>query len=435
MTSGRLHAEVKKFRERRDLVEGGAVDAELVNIGGDRVRLEAAGEHLAGDLEGERALAVADVEDDAAFAGGFDRWLDRTLAGDGAVGEGAEAVGQHVARAHFVNNGVVGWRGVVKVDHERHADFLGNEEGCVERRDALGARGSHANADLDANDEIAILVRDAGCISWRHHADVLALADHDGGGEGVDARKRDVEIGEDTGVRRFDNVLAEPGEIAGTGRAGVDRGGDATGAAELVGIDAKRGAAPVDVGVEVDQAGCDDEARRIADLGGGAGGELARIADAFDSAVLECNVGDAVDALRRIDDAAAADDEIGHGVSPLLTVRDVFGGDVIAPVSSRPTGRRAGTQGWHTQAQAFTALGPGSALRAVRDDTLEEVIGRTHSAASFLGGSRKAVRSLSHSSAPNLRKPSMGEMSPCGVGIWPVASSFRIVSVAPSTLR
>jgi hypothetical protein len=55
-------------------------------------------------------------------------------------------------------------------------------------------------------------------------------------------------------------MLAEAGEIAGAGAAGIDGGGDARGAAKFLGVDAERGAAPIDVGVQVDQPRRDDEA-------------------------------------------------------------------------------------------------------------------------------------------------------------------------------
>ena len=70
----------------------------------------------------------------------------------------------------------------------------------------------------------------------------------------VDAGVRDVQIGEDAHLARLDHVLAEAREIARAGAAGVDRRGDAGGAAELLGVDAERGAAPIDMGVQVDQA-------------------------------------------------------------------------------------------------------------------------------------------------------------------------------------
>ena len=56
-------------------------------------------------------------------------------------------------------------------------------------------------------------------------------------------------------------MLAEAGEIARPGAAGIDAGRDRARAGEIVGVDAERGAAPIDMGVEVDEAGRDDPVR------------------------------------------------------------------------------------------------------------------------------------------------------------------------------
>ena len=120
---------------------------------------------------------------------------------------------------------------------------------------------------------------------------------------------------------RLDHVLAEAGEVAGAGAAGVDRGGDAGGAAELLRVDAERGAAPVDVGVQVDEAGRDDEAGHVADVGAGAAFEA--WADAGDLAAGKGDVGDGIELLRGVDHPAAAQDEIvGHeGLRAFLGMR------------------------------------------------------------------------------------------------------------------
>ncbi len=61
-------------------------------------------------------------------------------------------------------------------------------------------------------------------------------------------------------------MAAKAEEIAGAGTAGVDEGGGAALGGEAVGIDAERGAAPIDVAVQIDEAGRDDAARGIDDL-------------------------------------------------------------------------------------------------------------------------------------------------------------------------
>jgi hypothetical protein len=111
-----------------------------------------------------------------------------------------------------------------------------------------------------------------------------------------------MQVGEDAHLRGLDHVLAEAGEVAGTGAAGIDGSGDARGAAELLRVDAERGAAPVDVGVQVDQAGRDDKARDVANVGGAV--EIG--ADAGNLARGEGDVRYGIEPLGGIDDPAVA---------------------------------------------------------------------------------------------------------------------------------
>ena len=129
-----------------------------------------------------------------------------------------------------------------------------------------------ADADLDADDQVTVLVGDLDAVDRVHQPKIATLADHDAMVEAVDAGMRDMEIGEDARLALLDDVLAEARPVAGAGRTGVDRGGDARGAAELVGVDAERGAAPVDVRVQVDQAGDDRAVAGVEGLGPGRGG-------------------------------------------------------------------------------------------------------------------------------------------------------------------
>ena len=107
--------------------------------------------------------------------------------------------------------------------------------------------------------------------------------------------------------------LRKPGKLPAPGAARVDEGGDAAGPRHDVGIDAERGAAPVDVGVEVDEAGRDDEAGDVADFGSGVGRQA--LAEGGDLASGKGNVHHAVEALRRVEHAAAAEDQFGFHVS------------------------------------------------------------------------------------------------------------------------
>src|SRR5713101_6485802 len=105
--------------------------------------------------------------------------------------------------------------------------------------------------DLDADDEIAVLIRHRDGVDRIHQPDLFTLADHDPMREAVDAGMRDMQVSQNADLARLDHVLAKTCEIARAGAAGVDRRGNAGGAAELLGVNAKRGAAPVNVGVQI----------------------------------------------------------------------------------------------------------------------------------------------------------------------------------------
>src|SRR5215475_3476761 len=104
-----------------------------------------------------------------------------------------------------------------------------------------------SHAYLDADDEIAVALRDLHRVDRVHQPDLLALADHDALRKAVDAGVRDVQIGEDADLARLDHMLAEAREIAGTRAAGIDRRGDAGRAAELLRVDPERSTAPIDM--------------------------------------------------------------------------------------------------------------------------------------------------------------------------------------------
>ena len=72
--------------------------------------------------------------------------------------------------------------------------------------------------------------------------------------EAKDAGERDVQIGEDAHGRLLDHMPAEAGEIARARAAGVDGRGHPGCAAEIFGIDAERSAAPVYMGMQIDQS-------------------------------------------------------------------------------------------------------------------------------------------------------------------------------------
>ena len=173
-----------------------------------------------------------------------------------------------------------------------------------------------ADPHLDADDEVAVGLGHLDRVDRIHQPELLALADHDPLREAEDAGMRDVQIGEDADLARLDHVLAEAREIARAGAAGVDRGGDAGGAAELLGVDAERGAAPIDVGVQIDQARRDDVARHVAHVGSRIGLEL--VSDRGHLAAGKGDIRHGVELLGGVDHPAAAQDQIERHCSLLI---------------------------------------------------------------------------------------------------------------------
>ena len=78
---------------------------------------------------------------------------------------------------------------------------FGHLQRDVERHGARVARGAAADTHLDADDHVAVGVGDLHRADRVHQAQLLALADHDAVGEGVDAGVRDVQVGEDAHLR------------------------------------------------------------------------------------------------------------------------------------------------------------------------------------------------------------------------------------------
>ena len=96
--------------------------------------------------------------------------------------------------------------------------------------------------------------------------------------------------------------LRKPAKFPGPGAAGVDAGRDtALSRANISAIDAERRAAPVDVGMQVDEAGRDETARDVARVGAA---RVEPVADRRDLAVVgKSHVRDPIDPLRGVDDA------------------------------------------------------------------------------------------------------------------------------------
>ena len=250
---------------------------------------------------------MADVEDHAARAGRQDLLPHLAIGRDRRVGEGAETVREHISLAHQAHHLVARRRRRIEMGHQRQAGFLGDVEGNMERHHPGIGACRLADAHLDAQHQVLVLPRDTHGFTRIDQPHVGALAHHHGLREGKDAGEGDVEIRKDSNGRGLDHVLAEAVEIAGPGAAGIDEGGDAAGARQQLGLDTQGRAAPVDMGVQVDQAGRDDLAFDVARVG-----PSEPVADRRDLAAGEGDVGHLVDALRGIDEPAAFENQIVH---------------------------------------------------------------------------------------------------------------------------
>ena len=184
---------------------------------------------------------------------------------------------------------------------ERHV------EGCRSRSPAGVAPDPH----FDARDQIAVGLDDAHAFAKVEQPEIGALADHHARAEGEDAGKRNVEEGDDAQRRRLDHMAAKTVEIAGPGAAGIDKSCRSALPRHYGRIDAERGPSPIDVRVEIDQAGHDEKPAGIDDFGAAAR-EI--MPDPGHFSVAESNIGRLVAAARRIDDAATSEDQLSHGV-------------------------------------------------------------------------------------------------------------------------
>ena len=136
-------------------------------------------------------------------------------------------MGEYVTRAQHGDHFFVGGGWFVDVGHQRQAGLLRHLQRDVQRGNTLVARGMAPDAHLDADDHVAVGVSHLSGGHRVHQADVLALAHHHGVGEAIDSGVAHMQVGQDPDGGALDHVLAEAHEVAGAGRARVDRGGDA----------------------------------------------------------------------------------------------------------------------------------------------------------------------------------------------------------------
>ena len=107
----------------------------------------------------------------------------------GALGDGRKQWVSTSPGAQAGDDGLVGGRRLVDVQHERQAGLLGHQQRHVERGDAGRAAGDPADADLDADDQVLVGEGHFDRVAGGHEADVVAFAHHDAMAEGEDAGK------------------------------------------------------------------------------------------------------------------------------------------------------------------------------------------------------------------------------------------------------
>jgi hypothetical protein len=129
---------------------------------------------------------------------------------------------------------------------------------------------------------------------------IATFADIDAFGERIDAGERNIQIGEDASLAMRDNVLSKSCKIARSGTARIDECRHGAFARERVGRHAQRGAAPIDMRMQIDQTGRDQMTGDIVHRPA-----IQRFTHHRNLAVQKCNVRDTVDALRRVDHPAA----------------------------------------------------------------------------------------------------------------------------------
>src|SRR5438552_801045 len=187
------------------------------------------------------------------------------------------------------------------VDHERQPSRGRGLKGRAEGESGVAARLLARQSDFHAADEVAVGLDGLEGLGPVDEADVLELADLGAQHAGT----ADVEERENARFRHLDHVLAEPGERERPRRARVDDGGGAGRQTVRIRLDAVVRGAVVDVDVEIDEAGCHEEASGVDDLLARARPEV--LAESGHAPVGEPNVPRRGGPECRVDDGPALD--------------------------------------------------------------------------------------------------------------------------------
>ena len=220
--------------------------------------------------------------------------------------------------------------------HDRHVGGDPRLDREVQRRDRVRAGQLLAQADLDADDAVAVAAHAVGRPIGDEVAQVVELAE-----ERVDLpRRADVDEGEDPADERVDDVLAEPRIRVRARRARVDDRRRASSEVARAGPDREVGDAPVDVDVEVDEARDDVAVGRVDRIGRVTEPDV-RL-DGRDAPAGDRDVAPVVHPARRVDDRAAMDDQVvAHRSLPSSARSASLAGPYSGPIGGRATVRQA----------------------------------------------------------------------------------------------
>ena len=200
------------------------------------------------------------------------------------------------------------------MNHHAHAEPLCGLARDQQRYGALLTAGVAADPNLYADDHVTIAIGHVDGIDRRQEPMVATFANANALRTSINAGKGNVEISKNPRLAARDHVIAKAGETAGTGATGIDQGRHRAFARKGFRIDAERRATRINMGMQIDQPRRHEMTGNIAFRAA-----LQAFAHHRNMAVGKSHIGDTVDALRRVDDPAATQNEImhRHGASSL----------------------------------------------------------------------------------------------------------------------
>ena len=305
-------------------VVAGPLHGDHMHVRRDEIWRKPVGERALGARIVERAHTVGDVEENAAFPRLPHHRHHLAVRPQRRIGRGTVAMGENVARPQHRDHLRIGRRSVADMRHKRQPDGLRRLQREFQGAEAELACLAAPDPCLHADDAVAVRLDLGDAAVDRQHLAQRRLADAEPLVEAEDPRKRDVEKGEDAIGRMGHHIVAEAVVIAGAGAASVHHGRRRRTPRNKSRIDAERRRLVVDMGVDVDQAGCDDRAADVDDARSVRGKPLA---DGCDLPRSDRDIGDRVDAVALVEDAAACQHQVMdrggcrfvHRISPLVS--------------------------------------------------------------------------------------------------------------------